>query len=132
MARVLIVDDSPFIRATLQKIVQDAGHQVVGAAGNGRDALKLYGELKPEVVTLDIVMESYEPDPTKDLPEPVLDGLIALEKIRALDPNARVVMVTSLTDDKVKAKSEALGARGFIVKPFKAENVRAALTQALA
>ncbi|HLO67516.1 MAG TPA: response regulator, partial [Holophaga sp.] len=102
--RVLIVDDSPFMRKALERMLQAPDIQVVGAARDGLDALEKIPQLNPDIVTLDVEM-------------PRLDGLGALKRIMAEMPRA-VLMVSSLTQEGATATLEALanGALDFIPK----------------
>ncbi len=107
MIRVLIVDDSPFIRLALKKLLSSASDiKVVGEASNGKDAVKLVQELKPDVITLDINM-------------PLMDGLTALGEIKRVCPECKVIMVSALTKEGARETIEALqkGAIDFITKP---------------
>ncbi len=107
MIGVLIVDDSPFIRVALRKILsKDPEIEVVGEAGNGKEAIKQAVALKPDVITLDINM-------------PIMDGLSALEEIRELCPDCGVLMVSALTKEGAEETMQALskGAVDFITKP---------------
>ncbi len=107
MIRVLIVDDSPFIRVALRKILsKDPEIEVVGEAGNGREAIRQAEALKPDVITLDINM-------------PIMDGLTALEEINGLCPDCGVLMVSALTKEGAEETMQALrrGAVDFITKP---------------
>ena len=79
MARVLVVDDAAFMRKMVSDALAKGGHEVVGEAGNGVEAVARFQELKPDLMTLDITM-------------PEKDGLTALAEIVAADPSARVVM----------------------------------------
>lgn len=103
--RVLIVDDSMFVRSYLRRIIEDAGYQVAGEAGNGNEALKLYLETCPDVVTMDITM-------------PEVDGLEAIKLIRDRDPDARIVIITAMGQENIAKEAFSRGARGFIIKPF--------------
>jgi len=105
MAKILIVDDASFMRGSLKFIVETAGHEVVGTAKNGREALELYTKLNPDLVTLDILMDE-------------MDGFSALKAIRDLDHEAKVIMVTALGQDEKQAEARKLGASGYIRKPF--------------
>lgn len=103
--RVLIVDDSSFIRRTLAAIIRtDPGMKVAGLASNGRQAVEMAEELKPDIITMDINM-------------PGMDGLEALEKIMRASPTA-VLMVSQLTEEGAQATMEALskGAVDFVTK----------------
>jgi two-component system, chemotaxis family, chemotaxis protein CheY len=94
------------------------GHEIVGEAGDGAEAVARYQELRPEVTTLDITM-------------PQKDGLEALREIIALDPSARVVMCSALGQESKVLESIKLGARDFVVKPFQADRVLGAVAKAL-
>jgi two-component system, chemotaxis family, chemotaxis protein CheY len=119
MARILIVDDATFIRKVLGDVLTQAGHEVVGEAGNGVEAIASFQSLRPEVTTLDITM-------------PEKDGLAALKEIIALDPFARVVMCSALGQESKVLESIKLGAKDFVVKPFQADRVIEAVGKALA
>lgn len=110
MSNVLIVDDSSFIRTILKNILVDEGHTIVAEACDGEQAIELYKEHKPDLVTLDILM-------------PVCDGICALQEIMKIDPNAIVVMCTEVGHQATVIKSLQLGAKGFIAKPIKKEVV---------
>ena len=115
---ILVVDDSKFLNEHIKRIVEQDNYQVVGQAFDGEEAVQKYQELLPDCVTLDIVM-------------PKMDGIEALKQIKAIDPAAVVVMVSSAgTKDKV---TEALlnGAKNFIVKPFEEEKVLEVIGAAL-
>ena len=119
MARVLVVDDAAFMRKMVSDALTKGGHEVVGEAGDGIEAIARYQELRPEVTTLDITM-------------PEKDGLAALREIIAIDPAARVVMCSALGQESKVLESIKLGARDFVVKPFKPERVLEAVGKALA
>ena len=106
MAKILIVDDAAFMRGSLKYIVEGAGHSVIGTAKEGQEALKLCGKLKPDIVTLDILMGG-------------MDGLTALEAIRKESSGAKVIMVTALGQEEKQEEAFKLGASGYIRKPFK-------------
>ena len=115
---ILVVDDSKFLNEHIKRIVEQENYEVVGQAIDGEEAVHKYQELLPDCVTLDIVM-------------PKMDGIEALKQIKAIDPAAVVVMVSSAgTKDKV---TEALlnGAKNFIVKPFEEEKVLEVIGAAL-
>jgi two-component system chemotaxis response regulator CheY len=119
MARVLVVDDAAFMRKMVSDALSKAGHEVIGEACNGAEAVQSYQSLKPDLTTLDITM-------------PEKDGLAALEEIMALDPAARVVMCSALGQESKVIESIKLGARDFVVKPFKPDRVQDAVAKALA
>jgi two-component system chemotaxis response regulator CheY len=119
MARVLVVDDAAFMRKMVSDALASGGHEIVGEAGDGAEAVVRYQELRPEVTTLDITM-------------PEKDGLEALREIIALDPGARVVMCSALGQESKVLESIKLGAKDFVVKPFQTERVLGAVEKALA
>ncbi|MDX8152843.1 response regulator [Patulibacter brassicae] len=119
MARVLVVDDAAFMRKMLTDVLTRGGHEVAGEAADGVAAVTAYQDVKPDMVTLDITM-------------PEQDGLAALKEIMALDPGARVVMCSALGQEARVLESVKLGARDFVVKPFKPEQVLRAVDKALA
>ncbi len=116
MKTVLIVDDAAFMRLSIKNMLSKNGYVVVGEAENGQVAVQKYTELKPEIVTMDITM-------------PEMDGLSALKAIRAIDPNACVVMLSAMGQQAMVKDAVLLGAKGFVVKPFKEETVIAALSK---
>ena len=118
MARVLVVDDAAFMRKMLSDALASGGHEVVGEADNGVEAVERFQELRPELTTLDITM-------------PEKDGLAALAEIIAIDPAARVVMCSALGQEGKVLESIKLGAKDFVVKPFQAERVLEAVGKAL-
>jgi two-component system chemotaxis response regulator CheY len=102
---VLIVDDALIIRKRIKEIAEATGWQVAGEANDGEEAVALYLQEKPDLVTLDIVM-------------PKLDGVSALKQIMRHDPQARVVMVSAVNQKEKLAECIQAGAIDFIVKPF--------------
>lgn len=108
--RVLIVDDAAFIRVSLRMMLEKNGYHVVGEAGNGFEAIQMYKELKPDLVTMDITM-------------PEMDGISSLKAIRKLDSTAKIVMISALGQEHHVKDAVLSGARGFIVKPFKEDQV---------
>ena len=110
MASILVCDDAAFMRMTLIKILQGAGHDVIGEATNGIEALEKYRVLKPDVVLMDITM-------------PERNGLEATKDITEYDPTATVIIVSALgQQDKVFA-AIANGAKDFVVKPFEPDKI---------
>ena len=115
---VLIVDDLAFIKIVLRDIIEKAGFRVIGEASNGEQAISLYQDTRPDVVLMDITM-------------PGMDGLTALEKIREIDPAARVIICSALGQQRLIVQAIQLGAKDFIVKPFQPQRVISALKKAL-
>jgi two-component system chemotaxis response regulator CheY len=115
---VLIADDLKFIKLVLRELVEKAGFRVVGEASNGEEAVELYQDKRPDVVLLDITM-------------PKMDGLAALKQILKVDPEAKVIMCSALGQQSLMVQALQLGAKDFIVKPFREERVIAAIKRIL-
>ncbi|MBR4184074.1 MAG: response regulator [Lachnospiraceae bacterium] len=109
-AKILIVDDSRMSRIMLRNILENAGYAVVGEASDGEEGVEAYSECKPDVVTLDITM-------------PKKDGLEALEAILAVDPDAKAIMITAAGQQDKLIKALKVGAKRFINKPFKEDEI---------
>ena len=110
MGRILITDDARFMRLVLRRILTQAGHQVVGEAKDGEEAVKMYGELRPDCATMDIVM-------------PRKNGIDAVKDIMSFDPHAKIIMVTALGQEAFVLDAIKAGAREFIIKPFRNEEI---------
>lgn len=110
MPKVLIVDDAVFMRKLLKNILFSGGFDIVGEAENGKQAVKLYKKLRPDIVTMDIIM-------------PEMNGIEALKEIKKIDPNAKVVMCTAVGQEQMVKTAIKFGAKGYIVKPFQAPKV---------
>lgn len=115
---VLIVDDLLFMRTAIREILEANGITAAGEAENGFRAVQLYRELKPDVVLMDITM-------------PVMNGIKALDRIMKIDSSAKVIMCSALGQNRYIIKSIQLGAKDFIVKPFKAERIVSAIKKVL-
>jgi two-component system chemotaxis response regulator CheY len=108
---VLIVDDALFMRSMIRDILTGSGRfEIAGEAETGREAIERYSELRPGIVTMDIVM-------------PQMDGIEATRRILAIDPEANVVMCSALGQEALVIESMSAGARDFIVKPFSPDRV---------
>lgn len=107
---IVIVDDSALIRKALRRLVEQAGYTVVCEAVNGEEAIDVYQEYRPDLITLDITM-------------PVMDGVEALRRIKELDPAARAVMITAAGQQQKVIAAIRLGASKFIMKPFSKDEV---------
>jgi two-component system chemotaxis response regulator CheY len=109
-ASILIVDDALFMRTMLKGIFVEAGYKTIYEAEDGVEAVERYATLKPDLVTMDIVM-------------PRMDGIEALKKILAANPDANVVMCSALGQEALIIEALECGAKDFIVKPFKPPKV---------
>lgn len=105
MARVLIVDDSLMMRKTLRRILEKAGHEVVGEAVNGEQAIFHYPETRPDIVTMDITM-------------PGLGGIETIKRIIQSDPAANIVVVSSLGQRHIVFEALQNGAKNYVLKPI--------------
>lgn len=103
MAKILIVDDSPFTRHLLGVIVKMGGHEVIGVAEDGKQAVALFQKLRPELVTLDWLM-------------PSKSGEVILKKIIQIDPHAKVIMITGWANKSIEARVLEAGAKAFLEK----------------
>ena len=116
--RLLIVDDAAIIRKMIADTVESAGWEVAGEASDGEQAIELYQQLRPDAVTLDMVMPEH-------------NGLHALKGIKEIDPEAKVVVVSALDQQNILKQAFKLGAVDFIVKPFDDDAVVATLNSAV-
>ena len=117
--RVLVVDDAVFMRHMVKTILKGMGWEIVGEACDGVEACEKYKELKPDVVTMDVVM-------------PNMGGIDALKTIRASDPEAKVVMISAIDQREPLMEALKLGAVDYVVKPFEKERVVEAMQRVLA
>ncbi|PQO38467.1 response regulator [Blastopirellula marina] len=109
--RALVCDDSLLMRKLVIDSLTDDGWTIVGEAQNGQEAVDMYKELSPDVVTMDIVMPEH-------------DGVYGLSQIIAYDPDAKVVVVSALNQTTLVAEAVRKGAQDFIVKPFLPEHLQ--------
>ena len=114
--RVLVVDDAKFMRVMIKDILTASGFEVAGEAEDGIEAVRLFKDLQPDIVTMDITM-------------PNMNGIDALKEIRKINGNARVVMCTAMGQKAMVIESIQSGAVDFIVKPFQPDRVLQTLTK---
>jgi len=107
---ILICDDAAFMRMMIKDILTKNGYNIAGEAENGIRAIEKYAEVKPDLVLMDITM-------------PEMDGIEALKRIKAADPNASVIMCSAMGQQAMVIESIQAGAKDFIVKPFQADRV---------
>ena len=113
MAKILVVDDAAFMRMRCTKLLQDNGYETI-EAGNGVEAVQKYQSHKPDGVLMDITM-------------PDMDGIETLKKLVQIDPKVRVSMVTAMGQQSLVIEALKSGAKDFVVKPFNADRVLAAV-----
>jgi len=116
--KIIVADDAPIIRLMIKDILEFNKYEVIAECENGQQAVDKYKELKPDLITLDIIM-------------PEKDGLQALEEIMAFDKNAKAIMVTAIDQRESLMKAIRLGATDYIVKPFEDARVISAVKKAL-
>lgn len=115
---VLIVDDVEFVRKTLSEILTDAHYQVVGEASDGGEAVSLYARLRPDIVTMDIVM-------------PQMSGIDATRKILKINKDAKVVIISAMGQENLVMEAINVGAKDYLLKPFSADGVLKTVERAL-
>lgn len=108
--RVMAVDDSPITRKMIKKALEPEGFEIVGEAGNGRDALELYSKIEPDVITMDVTM-------------PIMDGLQAAQVIKKQNPAQKIIMLSAMSDNDIVAEAKGWGIVHFCAKPFKPEEI---------
>lgn len=116
--KILIVDDAAFMRMMIKDILVKNGYEVAGEGADGNQAVELYKEIKPDLVTMDITM-------------PEKDGITALKEIRAINPNAKIIMCSAMGQQALVIDAIQAGAMDFIVKPFAADRVLEAISKVL-
>lgn len=116
--KVLIVDDAAFMRMMIKDILTKNGFEIVAEAGDGAQAIEMYKEHSPDLVTMDITM-------------PEMDGITSLKEIRKFDPNAKIIMCSAMGQQAMVIDAIQAGAKDFIVKPFQAERVLEAINKTL-
>lgn len=116
--KVLIVDDSEIIREAIEVWMEPLGHTVVGRAANGKEALDLFKIHTPDLVTLDITM-------------PELDGLSAMGEMLAVNPNAKIIIISALAAKEIALSAIRKGATSYLVKPFTEEELQDVIREAM-
>lgn len=117
--RIMVVDDSKMIFMQIKNLLSDSEEfEVAAYCRSGKEAVEQYSQVNPDVVTMDIIM-------------PGMDGLEAAQEILGDHPDARIIMVSSLAYDDTFESAKAMGAKGFIDKPFEKEKLLEALRGAL-
>jgi len=115
---VLICDDAKFMRSVMSRMLGNGGFTIVGEAGTGPEAIRLYDELKPDLVTMDVVM-------------PEMGGIESTRRIIASHPDACIVMCSAMGQEAMFGEAREAGARSFVVKPFDEARLLQAAEEAL-
>lgn len=105
MGKILVVDDTKFLRKMLITTLEQNAHEVVGEAENGEQAIQQYKNVRPDIVTMDITM-------------PVMNGIEAIHEILEIDSKAKIIVCSAVGQTKVVVEAIEAGAKDFIVKPF--------------
>ena len=119
MLKVLVVDDSLVIRAKMRGFLIKLGHSVIGEAKDGREAILMYKELNPDLITMDITM-------------PDMDGIEATRRIIDENPDALIIMVTSHGQEKKVMDAIDAGAKGYVLKPIRLEKLDSTIDSVVA
>ena len=117
-AKILIADDSAYMRSILKDLLLRNGYDVIGEAENGREVIELYGKLKPDIIAMDIMM-------------PEMSGTQPLKELKERYPEARVVMSAAMGQQNLVVEAIRAGAAEFFIKPVQAERVVEAIDKAL-
>ncbi len=118
MAKGIIVDDSKFMRRIIRDVLIEGGHEVIAEAENGAEGLETFKKFKPDFVTMDITMMGK-------------DGIEAVAEIKAVDPDAKVIVISALSETTLKLNDSKIKASGFLTKPFEKETLLQLLKEIL-
>lgn len=116
--RIMVVDDSRLVRVQLGDVLEGTDYEIVAHCRSGEDAITQYGEIKPDLVTMDIIMQG-------------MDGLDASAQILKEHPEAKIVIISSLAYEDTYERAKAIGAKGFVDKPFHQEQLIRVFEEAL-
>lgn len=116
--KILVVDDSVILRKAIINIFKEMGHEVIGEAGSGFEAIEDYKKLSPDLVTMDITMPGIQG---------VHNGVEALKQIKEYDSEANIVMVTSHGEEELVLDAIDAGAKGYVLKPVTKDKVKSIL-----
>ncbi|MBK3495213.1 response regulator [Viridibacillus sp. YIM B01967] len=118
MAKVLVVDDTMFMRHAIKTMLAGSDYEVVGEASNGKEAIEKYRELLPDVVTMDVTM-------------PIMTGLDATKMIIDEYPDAKIIVISALGQQKMIIQALENGAKDFIMKPFDQESLLSTIVKVM-
>ena len=114
---ILVVDDATIMRLMLKQLLESNHFNVIEAT-DGKNAVEVYAEQRPDLVTMDITM-------------PIMDGIAAVKEIMKIDPQAKIIMCSAMGQGNLVKEAIIAGARNFLVKPLQPERVLAAIKQIL-
>lgn len=117
--KILVVDDSYYMRTILKNMIIDAGYEVVDEAANGQDAISIAGKEKPDLITLDLIL-------------PDNSGLDVLKKIKGDNPDIHIIVVSAVGQENIVQQALESGAAAYIVKPFEEKRVVETIREVLA
>jgi len=119
MAKVLIVDDSKFMRRIIKEALESAGHEIIAEADNAYDGVEIYKTYTPDIVTMDITMAGK-------------DGSTAVQEIKKFKPDSKVIVVSALSEKVIKSINDEIHPDAFITKPFEKQDLLDAVNRILA
>lgn len=105
--KILVIDDSPFIKKQISDILKGMDYEVIGPAKSGEEGLEMYKELRPDIVTLDIIM-------------PGIDGMETASNLLDINPNIKIIMISSIYDLNISEEIKKIGVKFILPKPIKA------------
>lgn len=114
----MVVDDSRMVHLQMHKLLENTEYEIAGYCQDGEEAISRYEEIQPDIVTMDIIM-------------PGMDGLETTRAILENHPEAKIIMLSSLAYEDPVEEAKGIGAKGFIYKPFKQEDVLRTLDEVM-
>ncbi len=118
MGKALIVDDSKFMRRIIRETLENGGHEVIAEADNGADGIECYRHYNPDFVTMDITMGGK-------------DGINTIREILEFDSNAKIIIISALSDNTIKISDQGISPSAYITKPFEKEKLLATIEKIL-
>lgn len=112
--KLMIVDDSLLIRKKIERIHDREKYDLIGHATDGRHAIDLFNELRPDLITMDLTM-------------PNIDGIECIDRIIEVDPEVNILVISALSDEATGIRALEKGASGFLMKPFTEDDLSEAL-----
>jgi len=116
--RILVADDADFMYEMLENLIDKNRFEVVGYAADGEEAVKKYKELTPDLVTMDILM-------------PRMNGIKSIKEIRHMNPRARILVISALSDPDLVKEAMTAGASDYITKPFSVSDLKARISKVM-